>query len=124
MDLVSAAPAPPITPVFTPERGAPSQIQEPPPDRSLAIGFVLTLIFVFLVPGFGLLAAIAEIIEGHVTFGDIAMLAVGWVLTGLGVTVGYHRLLTHRSFETYPAIRLVLLILGSMAVEGPAVAWV
>ena len=33
---------------------------------------------------------------------ELAILAVGYVLTGAGITVGYHRLFTHRSFETYP----------------------
>jgi stearoyl-CoA desaturase (delta-9 desaturase) len=45
-------------------------------------------------------------------------------VTGLGVTVGYHRLFTHRSFETVWPIRLALGILGSMAVQGPLLKWV
>ena len=55
---------------------------------------------------------------------DLWILAVMYLLTGLGVTVGYHRMLTHRSFETYRPIRYVFAALGSMAVEGPAVTWV
>jgi stearoyl-CoA desaturase (Delta-9 desaturase) len=39
---------------------------------------------------------------------DLAVLAVGYALTCLGVTVGFHRLRTHRSFETYPAVRYAL----------------
>jgi stearoyl-CoA desaturase (Delta-9 desaturase) len=47
-----------------------------------------------------------------------------YVLTALGITVGFHRLFTHRSFETYRGVQLVLGVLGSMAVEGPLLKWV
>ena len=54
----------------------------------------------------------------------IAILVVGYLLTGIGITVGYHRLFTHRSFETYPAVRYALALLGQMGVEGDVVTWV
>jgi stearoyl-CoA desaturase (delta-9 desaturase) len=44
--------------------------------------------------------------------------------SGLGVTVGFHRLLTHRSFKTTPYLRGLFAILGSVAIEGPVIAWV
>jgi stearoyl-CoA desaturase (delta-9 desaturase) len=47
-----------------------------------------------------------------------------YVLTGLGVTVGFHRLLTHRAFKTTRPIRATLAILGSAAIEGPVISWV
>ena len=47
-----------------------------------------------------------------------------YVLTGLGVTVGFHRLLTHRSFKAGRCVRGTLAILGSAAIEGPAISWV
>ena len=52
------------------------------------------------------------------------MFAILYLLTGLGVTVGFHRLFTHRSFKTYPAVRGVLAVLGSAAIEGPIISWV
>ena len=55
---------------------------------------------------------------------DLAIFAVLYVLTGLGVTVGFHRLFTHRSFQTGPVLRAVLAILGSAAIEGPVISWV
>jgi stearoyl-CoA desaturase (delta-9 desaturase) len=55
---------------------------------------------------------------------DIGILLVGYVATGLGVTVGFHRLLTHRSFKTSPWLRGVLAVLGTMSVEGPVISWV
>ena len=44
--------------------------------------------------------------------------------TCLGVTLGFHRLLTHRSFQTHPWVEYVFAILGSMAVQGPVMSWV
>ena len=55
---------------------------------------------------------------------DLVVFAVLYVATGLGVTVGYHRLFTHRSFRTSRSVRAVLAVLGSAALEGPVVAWV
>lgn len=55
---------------------------------------------------------------------DVLVFLILYILTGLGVTVGFHRLLTHRSFKTGPAVRAVLAILGSAAIEGPAISWV
>jgi stearoyl-CoA desaturase (delta-9 desaturase) len=59
-----------------------------------------------------------------VSAADLAILAVMYVLTAFGVTVGYHRLLTHRAFQTYPATRYLLAALGEMAVQGSVIAWV
>src|SRR6476469_867930 len=55
---------------------------------------------------------------------DLVVLAVTYVLTGLGITVGYHRLFTHRSFKTTRTVRALLAVLGSMAVEGSLIEWV
>jgi stearoyl-CoA desaturase (Delta-9 desaturase) len=46
------------------------------------------------------------------------------VVTGLGITVGYHRLFTHRSFKAAPWLKLILAVAGSLAVEGPIIRWV
>jgi stearoyl-CoA desaturase (Delta-9 desaturase) len=55
---------------------------------------------------------------------DVAAFVVLYGLTGLGVTVGFHRYFTHRSFSTNRAIRGALGILGSAAIEGPIISWV
>jgi stearoyl-CoA desaturase (delta-9 desaturase) len=55
---------------------------------------------------------------------DIVVFATMYVLCGLGVTVGYHRMLTHRAFATHPATRYFFAILGSMAIQGPVIDWV
>jgi stearoyl-CoA desaturase (delta-9 desaturase) len=55
---------------------------------------------------------------------DLIVLGVMYVLTGLGITVGFHRLFTHRAFRTRTWVRATLAVLGSAAIEGPVVAWV
>jgi stearoyl-CoA desaturase (delta-9 desaturase) len=58
-----------------------------------------------------------------VSWRDLILLAVTYSLVALGVTVGYHRMLTHRSFVPHPVVKTLLLILGSMALEGDALQW-
>jgi stearoyl-CoA desaturase (delta-9 desaturase) len=75
-------------------------------------------------PPAGLLAAIVLLWNRLVSWQDLTVLAVFYVLTGLGVAVGFHRLLTHRSFETYRPIKLALAGLGMMAAHGSPIVWV
>jgi len=75
-------------------------------------------------PFLGFLAAIVLLWGGLVTGRDLAIFAVMYVLAGFGVTIGYHRLLTHRSFEASPAVRGTLAVLGSMALQGAVIHWV
>jgi stearoyl-CoA desaturase (Delta-9 desaturase) len=58
-----------------------------------------------------------------VSWRDLILLAAIYSFVALGVTVGYHRMLTHRSFVPNPVVKTVLLILGSMALEGDALQW-
>jgi stearoyl-CoA desaturase (Delta-9 desaturase) len=55
---------------------------------------------------------------------DIAIFLIMYIPIGLGITVGFHRLLTHRSFKTSAGLRGLLGVLGTMAVEGPVISWV
>jgi stearoyl-CoA desaturase (Delta-9 desaturase) len=55
---------------------------------------------------------------------DAIVFAIMYVSTGLGVTVGFHRLFTHRSFKTSRPVRAVFAVLGSAAIEGPVISWV
>jgi stearoyl-CoA desaturase (Delta-9 desaturase) len=55
---------------------------------------------------------------------DLSVMVVLYVLTGLGITVGYHRLLTHRAFQTSRAVQYTFAIFGSMSVQGPVLHWV
>jgi stearoyl-CoA desaturase (Delta-9 desaturase) len=55
---------------------------------------------------------------------DLIVFGVVYFLTGFGITVGFHRLFTHRSFATHPWLRGVFAALGSAAIEGPVTSWV
>jgi stearoyl-CoA desaturase (Delta-9 desaturase) len=55
---------------------------------------------------------------------DLVVFGIFYVLCGLGVTVGFHRLFTHRSFATKPWLRFLFAALGSAAIEGPVISWV
>ena len=77
-----------------------------------------------VVPFAATLAAIVLLWNELVSATDLAILAVMYVITALGVTVGFHRLLTHRSFQTSKPIEYAFATLGSMAVQGPVIAWV
>ena len=55
---------------------------------------------------------------------DIAVFLIMYVLTAGGVTVGFHRYLTHRSFVTSAPLRATFAALGSAAIEGPVISWV
>src|SRR5262249_29372400 len=71
----------------------------------------------------GLVAAIALVWGWGVTWVDLALLAGMYLLTAVGVTVGFHRLLVHRSFDTFAAVKFALAALGSMAVQGRLLKW-
>src|SRR4029078_6735854 len=72
-------------------------------------------VFVIVVgPLLATLYAIVALWQRYVNATDIPLLLVFYVLSGLGITVGHHRLLTHRSFETYPWVKAVLLACGAM----------
>jgi stearoyl-CoA desaturase (delta-9 desaturase) len=55
---------------------------------------------------------------------DLGLMLGLWVVTGLGITVGFHRLFTHRSFAAPTAVRVALAVAGTMAVEGSVIHWV
>ena len=61
---------------------------------------------------------------GSLRWQDLLVLAITYSLTGAGITVGYHRLFTHRSFKTRRTLRALFAILGAMAVEGSVIEWV
>ena len=77
-----------------------------------------------IVPFLAFIAAIVLLWNTYVGWADLAVLAIMYVVAGLGVTVGYHRLLTHRSFQTYKPVEYLFATLGSMAMQGPVIAWV
>lgn len=61
--------------------------------------------------------------QGFMGWLYVALLVGGWLITGSGITVGFHRLLTHRSFDTYPWVRRLWMALGALSVEGSPLIW-
>jgi stearoyl-CoA desaturase (delta-9 desaturase) len=86
-------------------------------ERRITVGAVV-------VPFAAFVAAVALSWGGLVSGRDLAIFAVMYLLVGFGVTVGFHRLLTHRAFEAPPAVRGTLAALGSMSVQGAVIHWV
>jgi len=74
----------------------------------------------FLLLGVAAWHAWASLLQWH----DVVVFGVMYVLTGLGITVGFHRHFTHRAFATSKPVRATLAILGTAAIEGPITAWV
>ncbi|HWI21894.1 MAG TPA: fatty acid desaturase [Baekduia sp.] len=77
-----------------------------------------------VVPFLGFLAAIPLTWGGLTSWRDLAIFAVMYVITGFGVTVGFHRLFTHRSFTAVAPVRAWFAIAGSMSVQGSVITWV
>jgi len=77
-----------------------------------------------VVPFAATLAAIVLLWNSIVTPADLIIAAVMYLFTAVGITVGFHRLLTHRSFQTAKPIEYTFAVLGSMAVQGPVISWV
>src|SRR5438270_9597155 len=75
-------------------------------------------------PLVGLLAAIALLWNRAVGPLELGLMIGLYVLTCLGVTLGYHRMFTHRAFEASRAFRAVVAVIGSMAVQGSVITWV
>jgi stearoyl-CoA desaturase (delta-9 desaturase) len=74
-------------------------------------------------PFLATLFAIVQLWQRAVDWPDLVLLVGLYIPITLGVTVGFHRMLTHRSFRAHPAVRAALLICGSMSVEGAAITW-
>jgi stearoyl-CoA desaturase (delta-9 desaturase) len=92
--------------------------------RTMSRAHRLTNLAGVFLPFAGFVVAILLLWDRWVDWSALAVLAVMYVLTGLGVTLGFHRLLTHRSFATYRGVQYLFAALGSMSVQGPVMSWV
>ena len=93
-------------------------------ETHMSRGQKITNLLGVAIPFVGFLASVFFLWGRYVTWRDLIIFAVGYALTTLGISIGFHRLFTHRSYETYKAIRYGLAVLGSMAVQGPVIRWV
>ncbi len=90
------------------------------PERRKQVAHLVNL----LVPLAAFIAAVVLLWNSLVGWQDLALLAALYVATGFGVTVGFHRLLTHRSFATYRPVESAFAVLGSLALQGSVIDWV
>src|SRR6478752_1877100 len=84
---------------------------------------IVTMIAV-VIPPLGILAVIGTLWGVAVKPVDLLLFGLFYVVPGLGITVGFHRYFTHRSFETSRPIKTLLAVLGSMTSQGPVCQWV
>lgn len=108
-------------PVANPEAERPPLDEVP--KRASLVKRLGTLI-VILVPLFGVATAPFFVWGWGFGWTDLGLLVGMYVLTSLGITVGFHRLFVHRSFETFMWVKFIWAVLGSMAVQGSLFHWV
>lgn len=84
----------------------------------------VVLLAITVVPLAGAVLGLGLLVAGRLGLADHAIFAGTYLLTGFGITIGYHRLLAHRAFQTSGVLRAVLAIAGAMAVQGPVMRWV
>src|SRR5271155_3331969 len=110
-------PVAPPDPLPAPPDAGPEGRDIQPPGRWDLLERIVNAVVIALPAALVLLAA-ALAWNHALGWSDLIVFAVCYIPTGLGITVGYHRLFTHRSFKTTRTIRVALAILGSAAVEG------
>jgi stearoyl-CoA desaturase (delta-9 desaturase) len=87
------------------------------------LGRVFSVVFLVLVPLIALAIAIYMTWNWLITWSDMALLVSMYIIVSFGITIGYHRFLTHGSFKTSKVLRYILVILGTMAWQGGAITW-
>jgi len=99
----------------------------PPPGEAngrMSLGLWVATLLAVILPFLALGAAAIFLWDWGFHWVDLGLLLGMYVVTILGVTVGFHRLFTHRAFRTNGVVRFVLGVLGSMSVQGPLLTWV
>ena len=76
-----------------------------------------------VVPPLGMLGAIVLLWNDLVGPVDLALFVIMYSITALGITLGYHRMLSHRSFKAKKPVRLALTTFGVLAAQGPPITW-
>ncbi|MCS6887922.1 acyl-CoA desaturase [Chloroflexus sp.] len=94
---------------------------EPKLEKSPLEKFVVLLIV--LLPFLGTIYAMVMLWQQYVDWLDVTLMLTLYVISGLGITIGFHRMLTHKSFETSRPLKALFLIMGCMALEGDPISW-
>ena len=112
------------TTLITQPSAAPGKGPKPLTAGTQPRGVLIGLWILVVIPFAALLAAVPVAWGGWLSWVDVAVGLVGYLVAGLGITVGYHRYFTHGSFKAKRWLRIALAIAGSLAVEGPVTQWV
>ena len=99
-------------------------LQQVPTTELKARWEQVALAIFIVVPLLGVLAAGFVLWGTGLSWLDITLAVVFYVITLHGITVGFHRYFTHGSFKAKRALRVALAIAGSMAIQGPVTRWV
>jgi stearoyl-CoA desaturase (Delta-9 desaturase) len=101
----------------------PENHRSSPHARAAFVGRVTTALLI--VSPVAAIAVSVPLLWGHaIHLRDIILAAILYTVTGHGVTVGFHRLFTHRGFTPRRPLKIALAVAGSMAIEGSVVSWV
>ncbi|WP_155368849.1 acyl-CoA desaturase [Catellatospora vulcania] len=98
--------------------------QKPLTEGAQSKGTLIGLWAFVVLPFLALFAVVPVAWGGWLNVTDVVIFAVMYVVTGLGITVGYHRYLTHSSFKATRWLRVTLAVSGAMAVQGSPTQWV
>jgi stearoyl-CoA desaturase (delta-9 desaturase) len=107
------------TPGRAPSAAGKPLLGEPPPRWVVAVLAVMVV-----VPFMALLAAVPVAWGWGLSWLDVSIGAAFYLVSGFGVTVGFHRYFTHGSFKAVRWLRVSLAVAGSLALEGAVVQWV
>ena len=76
-----------------------------------------------IIPILGIFGTLGYSLQFGIIWQEPILLFVLWIITGLSITVGYHRLFAHRSFSAHPILNWILAIFGAAALENSALKW-
>ncbi len=101
-----------------------TQGPKPLTEGNQSIGVLIALWAFVVIPFVALIVAVPLAWGGALTWVDVAIGAFFYVISGLGITVGFHRYFTHGSFKARRGLRVALAVAGCMAIQGEPTQWV
>ncbi len=117
------------TATTAPESGGPAvataeRAGKPLTEGKQSTGILIGLWAFVVIPFLALVAAVPVAWGGFLTWTDVIIGAVFYVFAGIGITVGFHRYLTHGSFKAKRWLRIMLAVAGATAIQGSPTQWV
>jgi stearoyl-CoA desaturase (delta-9 desaturase) len=112
------------TAVLEPPPSSTKPTPKPLTEGQQPLGILIGLWAFVVLPFLALLLAVPVVWGGWLGWTDVAIGAAWYLVSGLGITVGYHRYFTHGSFKAKRWLRIALAVAGSLAVQGSIIQWV